>query len=93
MNKKCKTFPKKCILLQKMEHPDFSPFKSPLKSYWKFTACHKTKSIHESPVLLMDKKIQYTRSIQYLSDINLDVSPYRVPDFTLGTKYRYTAEH
>ena len=33
-----------------------------------------------SPVL----KIQHTRDIQYLSDINLDVWPYRVQDLTLG---------
>ena len=34
-----------------------------------------------------------TRGIQYSPYINLCVSPYRVPNVTLGTKYNYTNEH
>ena len=34
-----------------------------------------------------------TRGIQYSPYINLYVSPYRVPNLTLGTKYKYTNEH
>ena len=35
----------------------------------------------------------YTRGIQYSPYINLCVSPYRVLNLTLGTKYKYTNEH
>ena len=34
-----------------------------------------------------------TRGIQYSPYISHCVSPYRVPDLTLGTKYKYTNEH
>ena len=34
-----------------------------------------------------------TRGIQYSPYISLCVSPYRVPNLTLGTKYKYTNEH
>ena len=34
-----------------------------------------------------------TRGIQYSSYVNPCVSPYRVPNLTLGTKYKYTNEH
>ena len=34
-----------------------------------------------------------TRGIQYSPYIKLCVSPYRVPNLTLGTKYKYTNEH
>ena len=34
-----------------------------------------------------------TRDIQYSPYINLCVSPYRVPNLTLGTKYKYTNKH
>ena len=34
-----------------------------------------------------------TRGIQYSPYINFCVSPYRVPNLTLGTKYKYTNEH
>ena len=34
-----------------------------------------------------------TRGIQYSPYINLCVSPYRVPNLTIGTKYMYTNEH
>ena len=34
-----------------------------------------------------------TRGIQYSPYVNPCVSPYRVPNLTLGTKYRYTNEH
>ena len=34
-----------------------------------------------------------TRGIQYSPYINLCVLPYRVPNLTLGTKYKYTNEH
>ena len=33
------------------------------------------------------------RGIQYSPYINLCVSPYRAPNLTLGTKYKYTNEH
>ena len=35
----------------------------------------------------------YMRGIQYSSYVSLCVSPYRVPNLTLGTKYKYTNEH
>ena len=34
-----------------------------------------------------------TRGIQYSPYIKLCVSPYRVPNLTLGTKHKYTNEH
>ena len=34
-----------------------------------------------------------TRGFQYSPYINLFVSPYRVPNMTLGTKYKYTNEY
>ena len=34
-----------------------------------------------------------TRSIQYSPYISHCVSPYMVPNLTLGTKYKYTNEH
>ena len=34
-----------------------------------------------------------TRGIKYSPYVNLCVSPYRVPDLTLGTIYKYTNEH
>ena len=34
-----------------------------------------------------------TRCIQYSPYVNPCVSPYRVPNLTLGTKYKYTNEH
>ena len=34
-----------------------------------------------------------TRGIQYSPYISLCVSPYRVPNLILGTKYKYTNEH
>ena len=34
-----------------------------------------------------------TRGIQYSPYLSLCVSPYRVPNLTLGTKYKYTNEH
>ena len=34
-----------------------------------------------------------TRGIQYSPYVNLCVSPYWVPNLTLGTKYKYTNEH
>ena len=34
-----------------------------------------------------------TRSIQYSPYVNPCVSPYRVPNLTIGTKYKYTNEH
>ena len=34
-----------------------------------------------------------TRGIQYSPYVSLCVSPYRVPNLTLGTKYKYTNEH
>ena len=34
-----------------------------------------------------------TRCIQYTPYVNPCVSPYRVPNLTLGTKYKYTNEH
>ena len=34
-----------------------------------------------------------TRCIQYSPHVNPCVSPYRVPNLTLGTKYKYTNEH
>ena len=34
-----------------------------------------------------------TRGIQYSPYINLCVSPYRVSNLTLGTKYKYTNKH
>ena len=37
--------------------------------------------------------ITNTRGIQYFPYVNLCVSPYRVLNLTLGTKYKYTNEH
>ena len=34
-----------------------------------------------------------TRGIQYSPYVSLCISPYRVPNLTLGTKYKYTNEH
>ena len=34
-----------------------------------------------------------TRGIQYSPYVSLCVSPYRVPNLTLGMKYKYTNEH
>ena len=34
-----------------------------------------------------------TRDIQYSPYLSLCVSPYRVPNLTLGTNYKYTNEH
>ena len=34
-----------------------------------------------------------TRGIQYSPYVSLCVSPYRVPNLTLGTKHKYTNEH
>ena len=34
-----------------------------------------------------------TRGIQYSPYVNPCVSPYRVPNLTLGMKYKYTNEH
>ena len=38
-------------------------------------------------------RITNTRGIQYSPYVNPCVSPYRVPNLTLGTKYKYTNEH
>ena len=63
-----------------------NPFRKLLRIY---CILHNKNQFTNSSVL----KIQHTRDIQYLSEINLDVSPYKAPDLTLGTKYMYTAEY
>ena len=56
-----------------------------------------TKSYDFFLALIYRARIQLifinTRGIQYSLYINLCVSPYRVLNLTLGTKYKYTNEH
>ena len=97
----CYTYqiPSKCIISAKIEPLKFRTYLLNL-SFTRPLQLMKIKST-ESYVFFLAltyrARIQliltHTRGIQYSSYINPCVSPYRVPNLTLGTKYRYTNEH
>ena len=97
----CYTYqvPSKCIISAKIEPLKFRIYLLNLSFSRPFQ--HMKINSTESYVFFLTRtyraRIQLilinTRGIQYSPYINLCVSPYRVSNLTLGTKYKYTNEH
>ena len=87
--------PSKCIIPAKIEPLKFRTcllnlsFSRPLQ-LMKINSTFFLARIYRARIQLI---FTNTRGIQYSPYISLCVSPYRVPNLTLGTKYKCTNEH
>ena len=89
----------KCINSAKIEHLKFRPLllKVSFSRPFQLMKINCTESYVFFLARTYRARIQLsfinTKCIQYSPYVNPCVSPYRVPNLTLGTKYKYTNEH
>ena len=97
----CYTYqiPSKCIISAKIEPLKFRTYllKVSFSRPFQLMKINSTESYVFFLARTYRARIQlsftYTRGIQYFPYVNPCVSPYRVPNLTIGTKYKYTNEH
>ena len=93
----CYTYqiPSKCIISAKIEPLKFRTYllKVSFSRSFQLMIINSTESYVFFLARTYRAKIQLSFTIQYSPYINLCVSPYRAPNLTLGTKYKYTNEH
>ena len=97
----CYTYqiPSKCIISAKIEPLKFRTYllKVSFSRPYQLMKINSTESYVFFLARTYRARIQLrftnTRGIQYSLYVNPCFSPYRVPNLTLGTKYKYTNEH